>query len=150
MYKKEYIVSSLTRTCTLIALILDGLSFVYLTLFAIYFKSFINFLMRFDDINININNDFLLFDNYFGLIQGILIFASVISGIFLIINLILFTKLINSKVSVNTARNITIYQIIFGALSLLGNIISGILYLISGINSHSNLKPIDNLNIGNY
>lgn len=139
---QEYKISSVSRVCTIIGLILDGLSFLTLTIFTIYFKTFFNFFIRLIELDSDVSfNDINMIKELYGLINGIFIIVCLIIGIFFIINLILFTKLINSKVSKQHANSIVIYQIIYAVLSLAGSTISAILYLISGINAYSDLKP---------
>ncbi|XMB86383.1 hypothetical protein RJG79_00880 [Mycoplasmatota bacterium WC44] len=143
--KENYFVSSVTRICTIIALILDGISVLTLILFTAYIDNFLEFIVKFDSTNIY---QILELEN---MIKSILIFGMIFSIIFFIINLIFFIKLINKKVSLKAAKGITIYQIVYGVITLGGNTISAILYLISGLNSHSNLTPaIKNQNNEEY
>ncbi len=59
---------------------------------------------------------------------GLLIF------IVFIINLFLFTKLISHRFDQNKMRKVLIYQSVWGGINLLFNQVSGVLYLISGLN----------------
>jgi len=67
----------------------------------------------------------------------------VLGGILLVVflvNLVLFKKLLNGRFDPETAGNIYLYQIIWGAINLFFNQIAGILYLISGIKGKTTQK----------
>ncbi len=71
-------------------------------------------------------------------ILGVVFF--VLGGFLLIIfmvNLVLFTKLLTGRFDQDQASKTYLYQIIWGALNLLFNQVSGVAYLISGIKGRS-------------
>lgn len=75
-------------------------------------------------------------------IMTVLIF---IVGLFTVINLYLFTKLIRGKFTEEQAKKVYLYQAIWGGINLLSNQVTGILYLISGVggyNGHKEQKDI--------
>lgn len=49
------------------------------------------------------------------------------------VNLVLFTKLLNGKFDEETASKVFLYQAIYGGVNLLFNQLVGVLYLVSGI-----------------
>lgn len=67
---------------------------------------------------------------------------TVILVIFFIINLYLFPKLMSGKYTDEEAKKIYLYQAIWGGFSLLFNQITGILYLISGVQGYNGRKDI--------
>ena len=73
--------------------------------------------------------------------MGVLGTVFIIIGIMLVImfsvNLFLFTKLIRQKFNVNQAKNVYLYQGIWGGISLSFNTITGVLYIISAVYTHS-------------
>ena len=71
---------------------------------------------------------------YFILGMGIVI------GAFFIINIYLFPGLMNGRYSEEKAKKIYLYQAIWGGLNLLSNQITGILYLISGVQGYNGRK----------
>ena len=138
--KENYVVSNVTKICTTIALIFDGISVITLTFLIVYFQKLFDLII--EDLNMypsNVKNQIMEYQDLF---RGLVIIGTILSSIFLVINLILFIKLINKKVSLKAAKRITIYQIIYGVISISGNSISAILYLISGISSNTNLRPV--------
>ncbi|MFP4077813.1 MAG: hypothetical protein ACLFUQ_01550 [Candidatus Izemoplasmataceae bacterium] len=71
-------------------------------------------------------------------VLGVVFFVA--GGIFLIVfmvNIVLFTKLINGRFNAEKASKTYLYQIVWGAINLLFNQISGIAHLISGIKGRS-------------
>lgn len=69
----------------------------------------------------------------------------VLGGILLVvflINLVVFTKLLNGKFDIETAKNVYLYQIIWGAINLFFNQIAGIMYLISGIKGKTTQRKL--------
>ncbi|MFW6299193.1 MAG: hypothetical protein ACOC14_05875 [Bacillota bacterium] len=64
----------------------------------------------------------------------------VIGGVFLfvfMVNLVLFTKLLNGRFDNETASKTYLYQIVWGAINLIFNQIAGVAHLISGIKGRS-------------
>lgn len=75
-------------------------------------------------------------------IMNVLVF---VIGVFSIINIYLFSKLIRGKYTEEQAKKVYLYQAIWGGINLLSNQITGILYLISGVggyNGHKEQKDI--------
>ncbi len=145
----KYFVSSTTSICTKIALILDSVSTLTMVVFLCFLEPIVSALET--TFNKYDGNDFIVNSDYYDLIQVFLIVVTTLSVVFLIFNIYFFMKLINKKVSVETAKKISVYQVVFGAISLGANTISAILYLISGMNSHTNLsKQAVKPRIGEY
>ncbi len=69
------------------------------------------------------------------LIIGVLIF------VMFLVNLVIFTKLIKGMYDDIQAKHIYMYQAIWGGISILFNTITGVLYLISAVQSQSKYKP---------
>jgi hypothetical protein len=64
---------------------------------------------------------------------GIFIVLATLIFVMFMVNLVVFTKLINGKYTLEQAKNIYIYQVVWGGISIAFNQITGVLYLISGI-----------------
>jgi len=85
-------------------------------------------------------------ETFMAIVDVLGIVLLVLGGILLVvflINLVIFKKLLNGRFDRETANNVYLYQIIWGAINLFFNQIAGILYLISGIkgkSSKSNLQ----------
>lgn len=78
------------------------------------------------------------------LVLGLGIFLA----IFFVVNLILFTKLMGSKLDEETAKKVYLYQAIWGGVNILFNQITGILYLVSGVTGYSGHKEEKNIRDG--
>ena len=80
----------------------------------------------------------LNFSRAFGvvmLIIGVLVF------LMFLVNLVLFTKLIKGMFTEEQAKRIYMYQAIWGGISILFNTITGVVYLISAVQSQSKYRP---------
>lgn len=78
--------------------------------------------------------------NMMDFIGYFLLALAVIYGIFFTINFILFRGLMTGKYTEEKAKKIYLYQAIWGGLNLLSNQITGILYLVSGIQGYNGRK----------
>lgn len=67
---------------------------------------------------------------------------AIVYTVFFIINLVLFTGLMKEKYTEEKAKKIYLYQAIWGGFNLLSNQITGILYLISGVQGYNNRKDM--------
>ena len=79
-----------------------------------------------------------------GLVYGLAIFT----GIFFIVNVYLFVKLMSGKFEEETAKKVYLYQAIWGGVNILFNQITGILYLVSGVTGYSGHKEEKNVRDG--
>ncbi len=62
---------------------------------------------------------------------------TIVLGVFLILNLYLFPRLMKGKYTEEQAKKIYLYQAIWGGINLVMNQITGILYLISGVQGYN-------------
>ncbi|QVK20528.1 hypothetical protein KHQ82_09425 [Mycoplasmatota bacterium] len=138
--KENYIVSSTTRICTIIGLIINAASVMGMIFIIYWYQKFFDLLV--EELNSLPRVSISQFIEYSDSIKVIIIVLTILNTLFLVINLILFSKLINKKVTLKAAKRITVYQIVYGVITLTGSTISAILYLISGINSNTNLNPV--------
>ena len=67
---------------------------------------------------------------------------------FVVLNLVLFIKLIKGTLSEESAHKVYLYQAIYGGITLLSNQIVGILYLISGVYGYKGFKEERNIRPG--
>lgn len=79
-----------------------------------------------------------------GIIYGMAIFLAVV----FVINLFLFIRLMSSKFDEEQAKKVYLYQAIWGGINILFNQITGILYLISGVNGYSGHREEKNIREG--
>jgi hypothetical protein len=91
------------------------------------------------------------FDNFMEIIKiGLLIFYIfvVIYFVIFIVNLFLFIPLIRGNCSSSKAKNIYLYEAIWGAINLLSNPLIGVLYLIAGVQGRSGHREEKNVREG--
>ncbi len=72
-----------------------------------------------------------------GFTFGLLIVFTIIFSVMFVVNLILFTKLMKGAYTEEQAKKVYLYQAIWGGISVLINSVTGILYLISGIQGYN-------------
>lgn len=89
--------------------------------------------------------DLLEFMNFFGYV---LMVMAIVVTIFFIVNLVLFTGLMREKYTYEKAKKIYLYQAIWGGFNLLSNQITGILYLVSGVQGYNDRKDKVNVREG--
>lgn len=124
------------KIITIIGLVFEGVS--VFVLFITYF--FMKFLID----NIPYDPQEMSLDEYnymvstFDWVMTLLIVMGIILGVFFIINVFLFPKLIRGKYTYEQAKKVYLYQAIYGGVNLLFNQITGILYLISGVRGFNN------------
>ncbi len=61
--------------------------------------------------------------------------------VFFVVNLYLFTRLLKGGFTPDQAKNVHLYQAIWGGVNLLFNQIAGVLYLVSGLSAISDKHP---------
>ena len=93
-------------------------------------------------------NEYLELMDVMNIIGNIIFVMAIITTIFFIVNLILFTGLMKGKYTEEKAKKIYLYQAIWGGLNLLSNQITGILYLISGVQGYNGRKDSVNVREG--
>ncbi len=72
-----------------------------------------------------------------GFTFGMLIVLTIIFSVMFMINLGLFTKLMKGAYTEEQARKVYLYQAIWGGISVLINSVTGILYLVAGIQGYN-------------
>jgi hypothetical protein len=77
---------------------------------------------------------------FLGYIGYFILAMSIVYTMFFIVNLILFPGLMKERYTEEKAKNIYLYQAIWGGISLMSNQITGILYLISGVQGYNGRK----------
>lgn len=136
-----HIMEDKQKIITIIGLVLEGIAFVAtiattIFLFNIekirYMGSHIEADMPLDEYNELIE--------LLNLIGNITLVMGIVYLVFFVVNLFLFTGLMSGKFTEEKAKKIYLYQAIWGGLNLLSNQITGILYLISGVQGYNGRK----------
>lgn len=126
------------KIITIIGLVFEVISVIFLTIMTVLINSYKSWF--------SYNSEIMTFEDYelmivmFDTIKIVLIVLLLIVSSFVILNLILFSKLIRGKVSETTAHKIYLYQAIYGGINLLSNQVVGVLYLVSGIYGYKGFK----------
>ncbi len=68
---------------------------------------------------------------------GLLSILAIVISVMFVINLILFSKLINGRYTEEQAKKVYLYQAIWGGINLVFNTVTGILYLVSGVQGYN-------------
>ncbi len=129
-----------SKITTIIGLIFEGLGVFGIAMGAALFNMFQSDV--FFDL---IAEDFTpaeiqLVTQMFSVFSVVFVVMGFVLFIFFIVNLILFTKLLQGKYTTETAQNVLLYQAIYGGISLFSNQIVGILYLVSGIQGRAAIQ----------
>ncbi|MFH5881707.1 MAG: hypothetical protein ACNA7U_00645 [Candidatus Izemoplasmataceae bacterium] len=135
-----YKIDDTSRILTVIGLIWEGLAIMFFAIGAIILRQMAS--IPKEDLlaegMLEIEADlFLNITNVFSII--FIVIGVVLITVFLI-NVVIFTKLINQKYTVEQARYVYIYQAVWGGVSLLFNTVTGILYLISAVSAQMKQK----------
>ncbi len=126
-----------SKIITIIGLCFEGLAAVMCTLSVLFF-SYLDRLPGYKEALLDMSADDLEAFNYIMRLSYILlIIFAVIFMIMFIINLTFFTKLIKGLYTEEQAKKIYLYQAIWGGISLTINSVTGILYLVSGIQGYN-------------
>lgn len=84
--------------------------------------------------------EYEMFTELLDFMGNLFIVMGIVLFIFVVINLVLFTKLVRGKLDEKTAKKVYLYQAIWGGINLLSNQITGILYLVSGVRGFNNQR----------
>jgi hypothetical protein len=136
------------RIVTIIGLIFEGLN-VAGTLFAAFvlrsFESFPMYDLIVADVPANELEEMF---ELFAWLGNILFGLSIFIGIFFFIDLVLFTRLMQGRYSEETAKKVYLYQAIWGGVNIALNLITCILYLVSGVTGYGGHKEETNIRTG--
>ncbi len=129
-----------SKITTIIGLIFEGLGLFGIAMAAALFNTFQSDVF-FDLIAEDLApSEIQLVTQMFSIFSVVFVIMGFVLLIFFIVNLILFTKLLQGKYTTETAQNVLLYQAIYGGISLFSNQIVGILYLVSGIQGRAAIQ----------
>jgi len=132
------------KIITIIGLVLEGFGVLSLGLFAILIR-FVENIPGYDSMLADMSvEDLEIFEWMMGFMDTILLVMAIILIPIFIINLSLFTKLIKGSYTEKQAKKVYLYQAIWGGINIFSNTVTGILYLISGVQGYNgHLDRID-------
>jgi len=132
---------STPKVITIIGLVLEGISVITLGISGLFMAriSELPGLGSATEAEMTIE-EYVEFIQVMEWIGNLLFVMAIVITIFFTINLILFIGLMKEKYTEEQAKKIYLYQAIWGGLNLLSNQITGILYLISGVQGYNGRK----------
>jgi len=126
------------KILTIIGLVLEGIAAVSSAFFAYLFSMMDSIpglkVELLKEMTIEEYDELLIIFDF--VVVVLLVFAIIITAIFMI-NLVLFSKLIKGSFTDEQAKKVYLYQAIWGGISIILNTVTGILYLISGVQGYS-------------
>lgn len=127
------------KVITIIGLVFEGIVGLSLLGFGALMRSVANLAEFEADLRAELATDIsdpdqldAIYDIVIMVFNSVFVIGIIVIVVF-IINLVLFSKLIGGKFTEEQAKKVYLYQAIWGGFNLLFNQITGILYLISGI-----------------
>ena len=144
-----HIMEKTPKVITIIGMIIEGISVVVLYGTTILFLNFSKLpgLGSAQEADMSLN-EYTEFMDVMDIIGNVIFAMSIIYTIFFIVNLILFTGLMKGKYTEEKAKKVYLYQAIWGGINLISNQITGILYLISGVQGYNGRKDKVNVREG--
>ena len=129
-----------SKITTIIGLIFEGLGLFGIAMVATIFNVFQSDIMVELMAGEMTPMEMEFINHIFGIFKVLFVVMGFILFVFFIVNLILFTKLLQGKFNKQQAQNVLLYQAIYGGISLLSNQIVGVLYLVSGIQGRAAIQ----------
>jgi hypothetical protein len=128
------------KIITIIGLVFEGISGLVLLIFGLLFQNIEKIPGYTESLTEMTPDELEVYEFYMGLAENILFIMGIIILVVFVINLYLFTRLMREKFNEETAHKVYLYQAIWGGINLLFNQVTGILYLISGVQGYNNQK----------
>lgn len=125
------------KIVTIIGLALEGFAAISAILSAILIPLLFKSELFLSNLGEMTSEEIEIFDIMIGWMTSIMIVFAVLFTVMFTINIILFTKLIRGKFTEKQAKKVYLYQAIWGGISILLNTITGILYLVSGVQGYN-------------
>ena len=123
------------KIITIIGLVFEGVAALVLGIFVFLWDYYLE-LMTLAESDMT-TDEFEVMMSFMDVIYTLILVMVIVISIFFVLNLFLFTKLVRSKCSEETAKKIYLYQAIWGGLNLLSNQVTGVLYLVSGVRGYN-------------
>ena len=126
---------------TIIGLILEGIAVVVLSATAVFLLNIKNISGFTSAVEADLSQEeYIEMLQWMDWIGYFILVMTIVLGVFLILNLYLFPRLMKGKYTEEQAKKIYLYQAIWGGINLVMNQITGILYLISGVQGYNGTK----------
>lgn len=84
----------------------------------------------------------------FAWLSNLMIGLAIVIGVFFLINLVLFSRLMQGRYTEESAKKVYLYQAVWGGVNIALNLITGILYLVSGVTGYGGHKEETNIRNG--
>lgn len=135
-------IPSSSRVLTVIGLVFQALTFIFATIIFIIIARLPNFFRMVIEEALQSADEVNMFYQALPFIRGVIVTVLIFQLAFLIANLVLFIPLLQGKKSDAKASTIFLYQAIYGGVSLFGNQLVGIVFLISGIIGRNKMETL--------
>lgn len=128
------------RIITIIGLVFEGISGFVLVALGTLFQN-IERIPGYSDSLLDMSPDEIeIYQTFMEIVTNVIFIMGIIICLVFIINLFLFVKLMTGKFTEEQAHKVYLYQAIWGGINLLFNQVTGIVYLISGVQGFNKQK----------
>ena len=125
------------KIITIIGLVIEGVAAVS-TFLGAWFVSIIDTIPGYSESLLEMSTEeFEFYEYIMDFVFTLLIVFAIVYTIMFFLNLFLFKKLMNGTWTEEQAKKVYLYQAIWGGLNVMTNSITGILYLVSGIQGYN-------------
>ncbi|MBN2604610.1 MAG: hypothetical protein JXR62_02145 [Bacilli bacterium] len=128
------------KIITIIGLVFEGISGFVLLMTGLFFQNIEKIPGYTESLTEMSPDELELYEFIMGIAQNVVYIMGIVIIVLFVINLYLFTRLMREKLTNEVAHKVYLYQAIWGGINLLFNQITGILYLISGVQGFNNQK----------
>jgi hypothetical protein len=129
-----------TKTTTVVGLVFEGFGLLTMVL-GVVFLQILSTLSVDELMQAGFTESDALIVLWIGaIVRLILLVLSLIVGIFFVVNIVLFSKMIRNLYDRETTEKVLLYQAIWGGVNLVFNQLAGICYLISGLTGRTAIK----------
>lgn len=126
------------KIITIIGMVFEGVSAIVLSITWFFFKNIQKIPGLGSAIEADMSpSEYADLIDFMGFIANFIFVMFLIYTIFFLVNLVLFSGLIKGRYDERKAKNIYLYQAIWGGINLMSNQVTGILYLISGVQGYN-------------
>lgn len=137
------------RIITIIGMVVEGISVVVLFGTSILLKNLSNLpgLRNAQEADMH-PAEYIDLVNFMNTLGIVVLIMAIVYAIMFFINIVLFSGLIKGRYDEEKAKKIYLYQAIWGGFNLLSNQLTGILYLVSGVQGYNGRKDMINVREG--
>ncbi len=137
------------RIITIIGMVIEGIFVLGLIAASILFKNIEKMPNLGSAAEANMSpEEYAELIQFLGYLGSFIFVMTIVYTIFFIVNLVIFPGLIKEKYTEEKAKSVYLYQAVWGGIMLMSNQITGILYLVSGVQGYNGRKDKVNVRDG--